>query len=203
MVVSPDELKRAALLHAEFLWENSSDGHLLVDAEGRFVMVNRTVEEKTGFPRQELLGKNFLDSGLLSLASQELVKKNFVDRMQGKKIPPYEVEALDKFGEKLHYELNATPILKDGKPIGEYVILRDLTERKKLEASLRREIKLIHATVLQDARDFLLELGSLQSFLSDLEKKCTEAESGKLHEAVRMTDELDSLVRRLIEKMSH
>lgn len=200
--ISPEELKQIAFQNIAFLWDHSSDGHILLDREGKFVFVNKLVEEKTSFLREELIGKKFFDAGILSLASRELTKQKFIARLLGKQFEPYEIEAVSKFGEKMAYELNATPVLKDGKIVGIYVILRDLGERKKLEAELRRQNSRLRETVLLHCRDLSLEIKSLQSFLSDLEKKCAGAEAEKLKKGIQLADELEKTLGRLIGKFS-
>ncbi len=196
------DLKQIALQNIELLWERSSDGHIILDREGRFVFVNKAVEQKTNFSRKELIGKKFFEVGVLSVASRELTKQKFIAFLLGKQFEPYEIEAMSKFGEKMAYELNSTPILKDGKIVGIYVILRDLRERKKLEAELRKQNSKLKETVLLHCRDFSLEITSLQSLLSDLEKKCKGPEADKLKRGIQMADELEKTLKRLIDKAS-
>jgi PAS domain S-box-containing protein len=200
--VSPEEVKFIALQNAETLWNKSTDGHLILDRDGRFVFVNKAVEEKTDFSRKELIGKKFFEVGILSVASRELTKQKFIAFLLGKQFEPYEIEVMTKFGEKKAYELNSTPIFKENKMVGIYVVLRDLAERKKLEAALRKQNSHLKETVLLHCRDLSLELDSLQSFLSDLEKKCKSGDADKLKKGIQMSDELEKTLKRLIGKVS-
>lgn len=200
--ISPEKLKQIALQNIEFLWDHSSDGHIILDREGRFVFVNRAVEQKTNFARKELIGKKFFEAGILSVASGELAKQKFIAFLLGRQFEPYEIEVMTKFGGKKPYELNSTPILKDGKMVGIYVVLRDLHERKKLEIELRKQNSKLKETVLLHCRDLSLELDSLQSLLSDLEKKCKSPESDKLKKGIQLSDELEKTLKRLIGKVS-
>jgi len=202
MPVQPQDLKQVAMQNIEFLWEHSSDGHIILDREGRFVFVNKAVEQKTDFSHKELVGKKFFEVGILSVASRELTKQKFIAFLLGKQFEPYEIEVIGKFGEKKSYELNSTPILKDGKIAGIYVILRDLSERKKLEAELRKQNSKLKETVLLHCRDFSLEIATLQSSLSDLEKKCKTPEADKLKKGIQMADELEKTLKHLIDKVS-
>ncbi len=200
--ISSEEVKYVALQDAESLWNRSSDGHVILDREGRFVFVNKAVEQKTSFSNKELVGKKFFEVGILSVASRELTKQKFIAFLLGKQFEPYEIEVMTKFGEKMPYELNSTPILKDGKMVGVYVVLRDLHERKKLEAELRKQNSKLKGMVLLHCRDLSLEIASLQSLLSDPEKKCGGPESEKLKKGIQMADELEKTLKHLIDKAS-
>ena len=73
--------------------------------------------------------------------------------MLGGKIKPYEVEVITKSGKKIYMEINATPLKKDGEIIGDIVIFRDITSRKKLE----EEIKIFLSSPY-DKLDAILEI---------------------------------------------
>lgn len=59
-------------------------------------------------------------------------------RMVGFEIKPYDVELIKKNGEIIKGEINAAPIKKNNKIIGDMVIIRDITERKKVEEELKK-----------------------------------------------------------------
>ncbi len=108
------------------------DPVVIVNGKGEFLAVNNKVEEKTGFSRQELLGKNFLRTGIVTAKSKAILVKNLTKRMFGMDVQPYEIEVLSKDGRKILVEVNARKIEYKGKP-ADLVVFRDVTERKKSE----------------------------------------------------------------------
>jgi len=125
------------------------DPAVIVDAKGKFLAVNDRVEEKIGFKREELLGKNFARTGILTAESEAIVMKNLAKRMAGIQVAPYEIETLTKDGKKRLDEINATRIEYEGEPAA-LAVFRDITERKRLEETLRRseeQYKTLHSNI--------------------------------------------------------
>jgi len=117
------------------------DPVVIIDSKGKFLEVNDRVEETTGFEKEELLGKNFLGTKIVTEKSKAILVKNLAKRMLGMPMTPYEVEVLTKDGRKLPFEINATKIEYDGKP-ADLVILRDIIQRKKAEELYRSVVEL-------------------------------------------------------------
>lgn len=120
------------------LFENAVDPILLLDRSGKIILANKKVEELSGYKRKELVGKHFVRTGLLTPKSALITIKNFAARMLGAEIKPYEIEIVTKSRGIIYGEINAAPIKEDGKIIGDLVIIRDITERKRLEEELRK-----------------------------------------------------------------
>jgi PAS domain S-box-containing protein len=113
------------------------DPIIIVNGKGKFLAVNDRMEEKTGFKREELLGKNFLRAKILTEKSRAILIKNLAKKIVGMHAAPYEVEVLTKDGKKLVTEINVAMVEYEGKPAN-LVIFRDITERKKVEDVLRQ-----------------------------------------------------------------
>jgi PAS domain S-box-containing protein len=109
---------------------------VIVDEKGNFLAVNDIIEQVTGFSKQELLGKNFLETNIVSAKSKAILIKNLAKRMMGIHVEPYEIEVLTKDGEKIPVEVNGRKIVYKGKP-ADLVLFHDLRERKKMEQALR------------------------------------------------------------------
>jgi len=125
------------------------DPAAIVDANGKFLAVNRKLEEVTGFKREELLGKNFARTGILTAESEAIVMKNLAKRMAGIQVAPYEIETLTKDGEKRLDEINAARIEYGGEPAA-LAVFRDITERKRMEEALRRseeQYRTLHSNI--------------------------------------------------------
>ncbi len=118
------------------LFNSLPDPVVIVDSKGKFLAVNKKVEEKTGFKEEELIGKNFMNTKIVTMKSKAILIKNLMKRMMGANIGTYEIDALTKDGEKIPSEVNAAKIEYDGKK-ADLVIFRDITERRKSEEALK------------------------------------------------------------------
>ena len=117
--------------------ESAPDGVYINDLRGTFLYGNKRTEELTGYPREELIGKSFLNLNLL--AKKDMIKagKALALSIAGKSTGPDEFELLRKDGSHIRVEINTVP-LKEAS--GKKVVVgfvRDITEREQAEEILR------------------------------------------------------------------
>ena len=122
--------------HFQGMFNMMVDPVVIVDSKGKFLEITDKVEEITGYKKEELLGKNFLRTKIVTAKSKRALLKSLLKRMAGVKLKPYEIEVLTKDGEKLPFEVNAAKIKYKEKP-ADMVVLRDITVRKKAEMDLK------------------------------------------------------------------
>jgi two-component system NtrC family sensor kinase len=126
------------------IFESANDVIILLDNKGDIVDVNPRIGDIGGYSRGQLLGKNFRTlAKLMSKKSAAIIAKNFMFRMQGIDVPPYEVEMYRGDGKKLNVEISAVAVKDKDKVIGTLATLRDVTERRKAESALRYQRELI------------------------------------------------------------
>ena len=122
---------------------------MLIDKKGRIIDINGKSVEISGYSKEDVLGKPIrVLSKILTKKSLRAVAVNFLKRMVGFNIPPYEIELIKKDGELLTFEVSAQPLRKNGKIIGDLGILRDVTARKRAENEIRQhssDINLINS----------------------------------------------------------
>lgn len=200
----PDSLDIPKMISQDplFFFENTLDPKVVLDADGRFVAVNRRVEEVTGFSKKELLGKKFFETDLLTLKSKAICVEKFVERMAGKVNPPFEIEGMTKAGDKLHYELNASEIKENGKITGLYVGLRDLTERRKVESELKKANQKLTQLLQVLTQDVRLEIVSLKASLLDLEQSKNLSANPQFKKAVTEAFEIEKTLTALQQKLA-
>ena len=155
------EKKRAelALLESEKkyrqLYESLLDGYAKVDMSGRIIDCNQAFQEMTGYSKEELFKLTYNDltpsqwhefeKGLLN---EQFFEKGFT--------PIYEKEYIKKNGHIIAVELR-TYLSTDNKhaAIGMWAIVRDITERKRIETELiKSEEK--YRTIIELAADSIL-----------------------------------------------
>jgi PAS domain S-box-containing protein len=122
--------------HFQTLFNLMADPVAIVDDRGNVLDVTQKVEEVFGFKKEEVVGRNFAEKGILTAKTKEIMAKKLAERISGELVAPYEVELLTKDGRKLPVEINASAIQYKGKPATLNVI-RDVSERKKMEEKLR------------------------------------------------------------------
>jgi len=135
--------------------DTSSDVIVWVDTTGRITMVNRKGFEITGFSEKDLIGKNFMDVEVLAQESKEKILEAFMERLEGRNTPPYEVKIVTNNGEIIPFEISASPIFEGDKIVGVQAIFRDLRERKKMEEKLKQYSEHLEELVQKRTEDLL------------------------------------------------
>ena len=118
------------------LLQASSDPLVVYDMEGKVSYVNPAFSQTFGWSFDELKGKR------IDFVPEENWKetKESIDRMlRGENVQLFETRRLTKGGRLLDIQLSTSLFLdRDGHPAGNIVILRDVTESKQAEESLRK-----------------------------------------------------------------
>lgn len=104
--LAEEELKESEELFKSYL-ENAPDGVYLSDVKGNFLYGNRKCEEITGYLREELIGKNFLELNILSENSLNKAAQLLQANIEGKSTGPDEIGLISKKGSS--YPLRSTP----------------------------------------------------------------------------------------------
>lgn len=106
-----------------------------ISKDGKIASLNSMFEKITGWPRKEWIGKSF--APLVHPDDLPLAIKSYKQVLKGKALPPYELRIRSRSGEYVVGEFMSRPYIEDGKIIGEFGIVRDVTEHKKFEEALR------------------------------------------------------------------
>ncbi len=122
------------------IFELAPDAIYLNNLKGVLLDGNRTAEEMLGIKREELIGKSFLKLHLLS--SSDLIKagKLLALNVSGRSTGPNELTLNRADGSKVEVEIRTHPLQLKGKKavLG---IARDITERKRAEKQIERDLK--------------------------------------------------------------
>ncbi len=120
------------------LFENATDGILITDHEGTILEVNHEACSIHGFGREALSGAKI---ELLDSSEDKSVMKERMKRILGGEQLLFETSHYRKDGSSVSLEVSAKAIRVEDKVLIQY-FLRDITERKMLEAQVLQSQKL-------------------------------------------------------------
>jgi PAS domain S-box-containing protein len=182
------------------LFEHASDSIFIVDSDLRYVDANNKAIEVLGYSKEELLTMKVTDlipDEQIPLSEAEFEKlrnRGSYEKFMGK------VKTRD--GRLLDVEVSSSAIISDGQIIGSRDIMRDITERKRMEEDLLRAQKLESVGILAGgiAHDFnnLLTaiLGNIS--LAKMDSQPGESIYDRLEEAEKASYRAQSLTQQLL-----
>ena len=114
--------------------ENANEA-IVVAQDGTLKFVNHNATEITGYSREELVSKPFIE--LIHSDDRQMVVARHLKRVEGEDVPNiYSFRIVDKDGTVKSVEINAVTVTWEGKP-ATLNFLTDITERKKSEDAVR------------------------------------------------------------------
>ncbi len=117
------------------LFENAGEA-ITVTQEGILKFVNPKLIEISGYSKEELLSKPFVE--FIHRGDQKMVVERHLRRLEGEVFPNvYPTRIIDKDGNTKWVELNVASIIWEGKP-ATLNFINDITERKQSEKALKK-----------------------------------------------------------------
>jgi len=158
------------------LFEFAPDAYYLHDTNGMFIEGNRTAEALLGYKRVEVIGRNFIDAGILPANQIDKAARILRKGHKRKRAGANELTLSTRDGTEITVEVSSIPIRLEGKKVF-LGIARDVTERKRLEENLRHAQKMesigtLAGGVAHDLNNILSGLVSYpELLLMDLEEE--------------------------------
>ena len=172
--------KEQALLESEAQFRGVVEQHIAgiyILVDGKFVYVNPAFTEVVGFPREEIIGRDY--SEFVIEEDRPLVAENIRRRLAGDVTSiRYSFRARRRDGSLIHVGVQGGVAIYQGRPaiIG---VAQDITELKKAEAQIRED-----ATRLERAMLGTIDALSLMSELRDPYTAGHERQVGDLAAAI-------------------
>jgi len=159
------------------LYENVNDVVFSLDKQGLFTTVNSRTE-LFGYKPKDLLGKHFTE--ILTPASKKIGEEHFrkAKKTKSDTRSQYDVEIVNPDGSISIGEVSISSIFKGNQFEGRFGIIRDITERKKAEQQIKKDLetknvllKEIHHRVKNNLQ-IIISLMRLQSqFQKDMQTR--------------------------------
>ncbi len=129
------------------LFELSPLGIVVLDMKGVITACNSAVYMKSGYSKEDFIGKHF--SKVATIRAKDIPKfiKTFASLIRGKVPKPFEVIYTRKDGTTGWTEAHISLVKSGGKKVGIQVIQQDITERKQAEEALRESEKQASAAI--------------------------------------------------------
>jgi PAS domain S-box-containing protein len=163
----------------KLLIEYAPDAIYINDLNGKFLDGNKQAETLTGYKKEELIGKNMFEAGLLSQKYLQTALESLQKNIRGEKSGPDEYELKRKDGSSVVAEISAFPVKRAGK-VEVLGIARDITERKRIEEALRKSQEQ-YKRLFDRANDSLIYIDDSGRII-DLNEKAVEIFGGPRQE---------------------
>ncbi len=121
----------------KILFEAAPDAYYLTDLEGNFIDGNRSAERMIGYSKAELIGANYFNLNLLPPDQRSKAEESLARLREGLPSEPREFVLNRKNQRQVYVEIRSYPVTINGRRVV-LGIARDITRRKKVEASLRK-----------------------------------------------------------------
>jgi PAS domain S-box-containing protein len=141
------------------IFEEACEGIVYLDDAGRVLEVNRKTLEILGQSKDLILGKHFIELGILDPGDIARFLNHFQQVLLGT-LEPLDLSITNHQGRKLYLECSTSLVRRKGGPHGLVVMIRDVTERRQAEAMLEALNRDLKSTVEdlersnQELRDF-------------------------------------------------
>ena len=122
------------------LTESIADLLVQMDFEGNIIYISKSFEEKTGYSRREIQGRNIKD--FLTPESCKIAFERLKKWAKGaRSLPPYKIEVKAKDGRIIPVEVISSPLIEEERLKAIQIIARDITERKQKEKELQESLE--------------------------------------------------------------
>ena len=181
------------------LFDSSTDGIFIIDLDGNFVDVNSTAYTRLGYTKEEMLSLHISKLDHPQFAPQAPER---MQQVQKNGYTMFESAHLRKDGTAMPVEVNSRLIEYEGRSVY-FSMIRDITERKKMEQTLLK-IKKLEATaslaggIAHDYNNLLTVIqGNIE--LAEAEAAAIGSPQAKaLSEAMKATRRAAALTRKFI-----
>jgi len=155
-----DEIKRENM-KLKLLLDSAGDGIYAVNKYGNCSFINRSAQEKLGYSRQQVLGKNMFE--LIHLNRGHDLTQEPTDYISqvlttGRPVRLEETEIWRKDSRSFPADLSSHPLVENGQLVGAIVVFRDITKQHSLAMQLEYQASHDTLTGLINRSELLIRI---------------------------------------------
>jgi PAS domain S-box-containing protein len=185
-----ERVRRESDLQFRTIFDSVSDGVAISEPGGTFLEVNRALCNRLGYTREQLL--KLPVSAINTAASAATIPGRVRDMLAGRESPAIEATHVRADGSEIAVEAVSCRIEFRGRP-AILSVYRDITERKRTEAALREQSRLMQAlldalpiTITAKGLDRRLQL--VNAAFADAPGRSSEEMVGKTYRELGLAD---------------
>ncbi|MGV7209855.1 PAS domain S-box protein [Oxalobacteraceae bacterium A2-2] len=200
--ISSEDARDLERRRAQLVWEHMGEGVMITDADQAIVAVNPAFTRLTGYPAEEVLGRDaaFLPDGQASFAARVALALRRSGRWQG------EAEYLRRDGGRFTAALSVTAAhAPDGSLLHHITVFSDITARKLAEGALRTLSRDLDARVATRTAELSAANERLRSEMAERERAQAELHASReqLRRLARHMEQVKESERRRIARDIH
>jgi PAS domain S-box-containing protein len=185
---------RASEEKYRLLVDNLTDVVFTIDLKGSITFGSSAAEKMTGYSVKQLLTMNMRE--VIAPEHFDEIQNRLQARMRGEKyLPQHQFDLIRADETRVPVEMSTAPLVTEGKLIGIQGILRDITERKRMDIIRDRFI----SAVTHELRTPLVSVKGYVDLALEESESIPEKVKSELQVAKRNTDRLLSLVNDLLD----
>jgi PAS domain S-box-containing protein len=179
------------------LYEEAPDAYLSVGINGYILRANRRAAELLGYGRVEIVGRPVTDLYADTPGGKDKVEKLFQMFLAGQELRDEEMEIRRADGSNLWASISVRTIVdEEGRLIASRVVVRDITEQKKLDQLKDDFIGLVSHELRSP---LTVVMGALNTVLSEDTHLSDKETRQLLEDAAQETEALSHLLGNLLE----
>ncbi len=134
-------------------FENITDVIIQIDSELNIVDVSPSIEKHLGYHPDDLKGKSYPKLNLIAPEYLPRAIENSKRLFSGEAVPPHEYPFIAKDGSRIWGEVSSTMVMREGKVVALYSLVRNIHDRKLAEMELQntnRDLELYASLLRHD-----------------------------------------------------
>jgi PAS domain S-box-containing protein len=194
--------------------EFSFDVITTIDSQGVIQYISPSVKDILGFKPEQLVGRNFQEIIPVSDDIEkelERIDNVFASLEKGESIQGFQLEFLSKISSPVIAEINATPVMEEGKMVKVEAVVRDITERvesRRLLEQQNRQLKRLNKMkdefIAKATHELRTPLTALKGYMDYIKNIYSEELSERVKELINIIDRninrLNTLINVLLEQ---
>lgn len=180
--------------------ERSIDAIIMTDLTGTLTFASAAAAELFGTNPEDAVGHNI--SEFVPESELATIARGFAEIAQGRNVEGLQLQTKRLDGKTTYVEVNATPIIKNGRVVGNQAIVRDVSERKQAEQLLEQayddQSKQLRQVAGGLAHDIYNDLFPVTASLHKLRKQLTANPPDDAERIFKLMNLMDRAVSRTI-----